>query len=76
LVEKKTNMKNLKTIAILILLTAFVAATNSCKVVKKDNGKHKGWYKNPKNPHNPKTTNAKPASSKSASPAKAKVNKK
>lgn len=22
-------------------------------VVKKDNGKHKGWYKNPKNPHHP-----------------------
>jgi hypothetical protein len=27
----------------------------SCLVVtpKHDNGKHKGWYKNPKNPHNP-----------------------
>jgi len=22
-------------------------------VVKKDNGKHKGWYKNPNNPHHP-----------------------
>jgi hypothetical protein len=25
----------------------------STTVVKKDNGKHKGWYKNPNNPHHP-----------------------
>jgi hypothetical protein len=24
---------------------------------KKDNGKHKGWYKNPNNPHHPNSTN-------------------
>ncbi len=24
---------------------------------KKDNGLHKGWYKNPNNPHHPYTTN-------------------
>ncbi|MBC5993701.1 hypothetical protein [Pontibacter cellulosilyticus] len=24
---------------------------------KKDNGLHKGWYKNPNNPHHPSTTN-------------------
>lgn len=24
---------------------------------KKDNGLHKGWYKNPNNPHHPNTTN-------------------
>lgn len=24
---------------------------------KKDNGLHKGWYKNPNNPHHPRTTN-------------------
>lgn len=23
----------------------------------KDNGLHKGWYKNPNNPHHPRTTN-------------------
>lgn len=26
-------------------------------VAKKDNGLHKGWYKNPNNPHHPNTTN-------------------
>ncbi|WP_241739136.1 hypothetical protein [Pontibacter beigongshangensis] len=25
--------------------------------IKKDNGLHKGWYKNPNNPHHPNTTN-------------------
>ncbi|MFD2248352.1 hypothetical protein [Pontibacter ruber] len=24
---------------------------------RKDNGLHKGWYKNPNNPHHPRTTN-------------------
>ena len=24
---------------------------------RKDNGLHKGWYKNPNNPHHPNTTN-------------------
>lgn len=24
---------------------------------QKDNGLHKGWYKNPNNPHHPRTTN-------------------
>jgi hypothetical protein len=34
--------------------------TQSCIVLnKKDNGKHKGWYKNKKNPHNPKHNNSK-----------------
>lgn len=33
----------------------FLFSTTSCVVFleKKDNGKHKGWYKNPKNPHHP-----------------------
>jgi len=40
---------------ILLLSTALVFNLTSCLVlVPKDNGKHKGWYKNPKNPHNPK----------------------
>ena len=39
------------------LVTACVKRTvvvqKNTTVVKKDNGKHKGWYKNPNNPHNP-----------------------
>ncbi|WP_147294273.1 hypothetical protein [Pontibacter diazotrophicus] len=27
------------------------------KAAGKDNGLHKGWYKNPNNPHYPRTTN-------------------
>lgn len=27
------------------------------KAAGKDNGLHKGWYKNPNNPHHPRTTN-------------------
>jgi hypothetical protein len=38
----------------LLLLCSF----SSCLVVTKtDNGKHKGWYKNPHNPHNPLSNN-------------------
>ncbi len=51
-------MKKLKSIAILFLLTAFLFGTSSCLVVHtKDNGKHKGWFKNSKNPHNPNSSN-------------------
>ncbi|MDQ3109119.1 MAG: hypothetical protein M3R17_04415 [Bacteroidota bacterium] len=37
----------------------FLISANSCTVrtYKKDNGKHKGWYKNPNNPHHPNSTN-------------------
>ena len=35
-----------------MLLTAILFTAESCVVlVKEDNGKHKGWYKNPHNPH-------------------------
>ncbi len=47
-------------ILLAFILCFFVAVfTSSCVIVhdKKDNGKHKGWYKNPKNPHHPATTN-------------------
>jgi len=47
-------MKSLKFVSILILCILFLVSSTSCVVlVKKDNGNHKGWYKNPKNPHNP-----------------------
>jgi hypothetical protein len=45
----------------LLLAILFVSGT-SCMVkttAKKDNGKHKGWYKNRHNPHNPNTDNPK-----------------
>ncbi|MER2996553.1 hypothetical protein ABS362_03295 [Pontibacter populi] len=29
----------------------------SAGTTRKDNGLHKGWYKNPNNPHHPNTTN-------------------
>ncbi|MFT2007518.1 hypothetical protein ACMA1I_02490 [Pontibacter sp. 13R65] len=38
--------------------------------VKKDNGLHKGWYKNPNNPHHPRTTN--PGHTKKNAPGKSK----
>jgi hypothetical protein len=47
-------MKTLKSILILILCLIVVFSSTSCVVlVKRDNGNHKGWFKNPKNPHNP-----------------------
>ncbi len=51
-------MKQFKTIACIIMLTAFFLSNSSCVVVHgNDNGKHKGWFKNTKNPHNPNSTN-------------------
>ena len=45
----------------LIVLSAFIAATiSSCAVIitpKKDQGKHKGWFKNRHNPHHPNSDN-------------------
>jgi hypothetical protein len=32
-------------------------AKHAHKSSGKDNGLHKGWYKNPNNPHHPRTTN-------------------
>lgn len=32
----------------------FLLSATSCVVlVKRDNGRHKGWFKHPQNPHNP-----------------------
>lgn len=50
-------MKIFKSIAVLALFAGLAGGSASCVVIKKDNGKHKGWYKNPNNPHHPNTTN-------------------
>ncbi|WP_266202973.1 hypothetical protein [Pontibacter kalidii] len=34
-----------------------VVVSKSKSATRKDNGLHKGWYKNPNNPHHPNTTN-------------------
>jgi hypothetical protein len=47
-------MKTPQKIAVIVLSILFVLSLTSCYVqVKKDNGNHKGWTKNPKNPHHP-----------------------
>lgn len=47
----------------ILLIMLFLSINFACarkKVVvvdkRKDNGKHKGWYKNPNNPHHPAST--------------------
>lgn len=51
-------MKTFKTIAIILLCLVLLSGATSCVVfVKRDNGKHSGWFKNPNNPHNPMSTN-------------------
>jgi flagellar basal body-associated protein FliL len=54
------KMKRLKVMILIVLSMVILMGTQSCLVLtKKDNGKHKGWYKNKKNPHNPKHNNSK-----------------
>jgi hypothetical protein len=50
-------MKIFKIIASSILVMGLLIGANSCSVHTTNNGKHKGWYKNPNNPHHPNTTN-------------------
>ena len=51
-------MKTFRTFVILALCIGLLFNTTSCVVlVTKDNGKHKGWFKNPHNPHHPHSTN-------------------
>jgi hypothetical protein len=40
----------------LAICCSIISVNTSC-VVKKDNGKHKGWFKNSNNPHHPASTN-------------------
>ncbi|MES2733108.1 MAG: hypothetical protein V4714_15275 [Bacteroidota bacterium] len=41
------------TICLISACTRHTTVVQNKTVVKKDNGKHKGWYKNPHNPHHP-----------------------
>lgn len=51
-------MRTGKIITILVLCFGLLISVPSCTVfVKKDNGQHKGWNKNPNNPHHPQSTN-------------------
>jgi ABC-type oligopeptide transport system substrate-binding subunit len=51
-------MKKFKTLIALILCMGLLISSTSCSVhFAKDNGKHKGWYKNSNNPHHVNTTN-------------------
>lgn len=46
--------------AVVTLSSCVISRKKTDKVIvisKKDNGLHKGWYKNPNNPHHPRTTN-------------------
>jgi hypothetical protein len=46
------RMRKIKTFAILALCLTLLIGTASCvALVKKDNGKHKGWSKNQNNPN-------------------------
>ena len=75
-------MKKLLGILSLICVFAVFTSAVGCKtvkktvVVKKDNGKHLGWYKNKKNPHNPNTTNPGNNKDKGKSKGKGKIKKK
>ena len=51
-------MKLFRVVAVLALCAGLLFGATSCAVmVQKDNGKHKGWYKNSNNPHHPYSTN-------------------
>ena len=45
-------------IGLFSLLLLFGASCSSMQLVTHDQGNHKGWYKNPKNPHHPDSTKA------------------
>jgi hypothetical protein len=49
-------MKKLKVFIPIILSMIIMLNLTSCFLIlndKKDNGQHRGWYKNQNNPHNP-----------------------
>lgn len=53
-------MKTLGTFRLItiIVFAVLITSQTSCVVIsKKDNGKHKGWFKNSNNPHHPNSTN-------------------
>lgn len=59
-------MKNFRPVILMIVYLAFLFCSTSCVVFSKgDNGRHKGWQKNPNNPHHQNST--KPGKSKGKS---------
>lgn len=56
-------MKKFRTILSIALCMIFLVGTTSCAVrvqeghVHRDQGNHRGWYKNSNNPHHPQSTN-------------------
>ena len=48
----------MKRLFALLVIIGFSLSLDSCKIVSTGNqGKHKGWFKNTNNPHNPNSTN-------------------
>lgn len=43
-------------IAIIIFTGLFISQTSCVVINKKKTGNHKGWFKNPNNPHHPNST--------------------
>jgi hypothetical protein len=51
-------MKLFKIFVTLTLCIGILFGATSCLVVvREDNGRHKGWFKNSNNPHHPHSTN-------------------
>lgn len=51
-------MKSVRTTITLLVGIVLLFSVTSCVVlVGKDNGQHRGWYKNSNNPHHPNSTN-------------------
>jgi len=51
-------MKTFRALAMLLLCMGLLFSTSSCAVfVTRDNGHHRGWHKNPNNPHHSYSTN-------------------
>ena len=74
--QTSTDMRIVRTIAAVCFASAFLLAAPSCAtLVKKDNGKHKGWYKNTNNPHNPASAKTTGSGSKSTTTVKTNGNK-
>jgi hypothetical protein len=49
-------MKKTIKFGFIVLCTLLIFSTTGCYVTSRnDNGKHKGWFKNVNNPHNPKS---------------------
>jgi ABC-type oligopeptide transport system substrate-binding subunit len=51
-------MKTLKAFAIIVLCSGLLFGSTSCAVfITENSDQHKGWFKNPNNPHHPFSTN-------------------